>query len=712
MAAIGEIRKRSGLVLIIIGAAIVAFVLSDLLKSNRSLFREGPKNAVGVVNEEKITIKEFRQEVQQMKTRYQQRRRTKELNDRILASIQNDAWDQMVFDKLFKAEQDALALRVTNKEISDFIEVNDPHPSVRRLFTDQSGQYNKQNFRRFKQQIKQGLPSQASQRQVEQLQKRKEQWIELEQNLARQRERSKFFNLIKKSFHVTDLEAEKQFMNKNEVASINFVSLQKRSVADSAVTVTDNAMQEYYNNNKSDYKTDASRSLEYVIFDVIPTTSDSTAIFNSLKALKVEFEKRDRDSSFVDLQSDEPFDSTYLAAGDISEKIRDSVLSGDSNDVFGPYLGEKGFEIAKLIDTKPTSQTYFKASHILFKPGGSTKEDTSQAEQQAKEVFEKINQGADFEEMSAKHNDDPATGKEGRLGWFPGDKMVPAFTEALKQHEKGDVFTVNTQFGTHIIKMTAKPVAKAFQLGTVVREIYPSEKTYEEVYAKANEFRSKVNSPKEFDNAVRKAGLNKRVAEDVKPSKRIIPGLENAPELVRWAYSNKEGSLSGILELSDQYVVAHLSEVSKKGVQPLEDVSSEVRAKVLEQKKKDKILNRLKTANESANSLSEIAQEVNEQVQQAPNIKFSQTMIPGLGNENTVVGTAFGLEPNQVSNPFKGDKGVYQIKLTNLQSPELPKRLASTKESLRGKLARNAEKKVREAMKDNAKIRDMRYRFN
>ncbi len=712
MAAIGEIRKRSGLVLIIIGAAIVAFVLSDLLKSNRSLFRESPKNAVGVINEDKITIEDFREKVEEIKNRYKQRRRTQELNDRILASAQDDAWNQLVFDKLFKAEQEALALRVTNKELSDFIEVNDPHPSVRRLFTDESGRYNKKNFRRFKQQIKRGLPSEATQRQVEQLKKRKEQWVKLEQNLARQRERSKFFNLIKKSFHVTDLEARKQFMNKNQVASIDYLSLQQRSIADSAIAVTEDAIRQYYNKNKSDYKTEASRSLEYVVFDVNPTASDSAVIFNKLKELKREFKKRSRDSSFVELQSDEPFDSTYLSPGQIPEPIRDSVLTGDSNDVFGPYLGENGYEIAKLMNTKPVSQTYYKASHILIKPEGSTNQDTIKAEQKAKEVLGDIKGGADFEKMSAKHNDDPAAGKTGDLGWFPGSQMVPPFTEGLKQHEKGALFTVNTKFGTHIVKLTAEPVNKSFQLGRVVREIYPSEKTFEDVYAKANEFRSSITSSKEFDEAVRKAGLNKQVAEDIEPSKRLIPGLENAPELVRWAYKNQEGSLSGILELSDQYVIAHLSKVNKKGAQPLEDVKSKVRAKVLEKKKEDKVLNRMKSANESANSLKEIAQTINQQVKQAPNIKFSQAMVPGLGNENTVVGTAFGLQENQVSEPFVGNKGAYQIKLNRLQGAEPPEQLVSTKENLSSNLTKNAEARVREAMKEEANIEDMRYRFN
>jgi len=713
MAAIGEIRKRSGVVIIIIGVAILAFVLSDLLRSNRSLFREGRSNAVGVVNGKKITHQAFRQRVQQTKQQFQRQRQLQEVNDRMMATVQKQAWDQLVFDNIFRKEQADLGLYVTEQELYNLVQGDDPHPAVKRTFKDpETGEFNRQRLDRLQQQLKRGLPSQANERQAQQFRQQKEQWIRFEQNLKQQRQKEKYFNLIRKSFYVTDLQAKRQYLNKNKLASIQYITLQKRQVADSAVNVTDEAISQYYEKHQSKYETGATRTIEYVVFDVKPTSKDSMQVAENLRNIKADFRKRKNDSSFVALQSDEPYDSTYLAPKALPEAIRDSVIGSETGMVFGPYTSDKGYQLSKVIDAKEGASTYYKASHILFRPEGNTRGDTLDAESKAKEISRKIQGGADFVAMASKYNDDPAAGDDGNLGWFADGKMVPPFMEGIKAHDKGDVFTVNTKFGTHIVKVTAEPINKQYKLGTIVRNIYPGDKTYEEVYGKASQFRSQITSPDDFDKVVREAGLNKQIAEGIKPSKRLIPGLDNATELVRWAYSNKEGTLSGILELGDQYVIARLTNVMEKGVQPLDAVKNEIRAQVLDQRKAKKLLERFKTANSEAGNLKAIARQLNQKVKSASGLKFSRSAVPNLSNSNAVVGTTFGLKEGLLSTPFTGERGAYQLKLTSLQEADPPETLVSTKEELRTNMVTRAQSKIVESLKEMAEIKDMRYKFN
>ncbi len=713
MAAIGEIRKRSGLVIILIGVAIIAFVLSDLFRSNRSLFREDQSNAVGKVNEEKITYNQFNQKVQQVKEKFKRQRRIQEISPRMMATVQNQAWDQLIFDRIFKKEQEKLGLRVSDKELFNLVQGDNPHPSVKRAFRDpKTGEFKKERLQQLQRQLKQGPGGQANKQQIERFKQQKQQWINFERNLLRQREREKYFGLIRKSFYVTNLEAERQYLDENRVASIGYVNLAKKSVPDSAVNLTSQSLKQYYDDHKDDYKTDASRTFEYVVFDVTPTSRDSAKIFQNLHDLKKTFKERDKDSSFVELQSDEPFDSTFLSPAEIPAPIQDSVINGDTGDVFGPYLGEKGYEVAKTIDTKADTVEYYKARHILFKPKGSSEADTAEAQSEASEIFNKIQEGASFEKMAMEHSDDPSAKNGGSLGWFSENKMVDPFIKGVKRHDKGDVFLVNSKFGTHIVEVTAEPVSKRYQVGRIIRKIYPSEDTYEKVYKKASEFRSKINSPDEFEKVVRKAGLNKQIAEKIEPSKRLIPGLSDAPELVRWAYSNDEGSLSGIIEVSDQYVIAKLKDVNKKGVQPFEDVKNEIRAEVLKQKKADQLMEKFKKANQSAKKLEEIANNLNKRVKKASSLKFTASTVPGLGNEKPVIGRTFGLKKNMVSEPFKGNNGVYQIKLNKLKGVNPPEKLVSTKEKLRNNISGQAQRQIVQALKDAADIKDMRYKFD
>ena len=712
MAAIQEIRKRWKLVFTLIGFAIVAFVLSDLLRSNRSLFQGGGQqsNHVGKINGEKISYQQFQDRVNQAVNNFKRRRQTTELSDRIKNRLQDQAWQQLVFSKAFKEEQKNLALKVTDEELFNMVQGPNPHPSVKRAFQNpKTGEFNRQNLQRFLQRLDRGLPSQASQQQIQRFEQQKKQWFRFEESMLQQREREKYFTLIKKSFHVTDLEAKRDFLNKNKTASIDYIRKRYQSVADSAINVSEEALRNYYEDHKHEYKRETpERSIEYVIFDVKPSAKDSAKVRKDLKTLSKRFKRTDKDSTFVELHSEEPYDSTFQRLGKVPAPVKDSIVKADTGAVFGPYLNKNGYNLTKLIDRKADTVQYFKAKHILFQPKGGTESDTAKAEQRAREVFREIQQGADFDEMGAKHHD----GSSVNLGWFREGRMAEPFEEGVRNHQKGEVFTVNTQFGTHIIKPSANPVSTKFKLANVTVPVYPGDKTYEKQYQKTNEFRAGIQKPEEFNKKVREAGLNKRIADQLTPSKKVIPGLSEAGEVVRWAYSNEEGALSGILELKQQYVVAHLTDVKQKGTKSLSEVKNQIRPEVKQKLKAQALKEQFEQVSQSNNKLDQIAQQLNVRVENAPGIKFSEPVIPGSGKEPAVVGATFGLEKGMLSQPIKGNKGMYELRLKSLNSIKPPEKLVSTKESIRSNMAAQSQAKAIEALRDMANVKDMRYRFN
>ena len=712
MAAIQQIRKRWKLVFGLIGLAIVAFVLSDLLRSNRSLLQgqQQQSNHVGEINGEKIAYQEFQERVNRAKQNFKRRRQTDELSERMLASIQDRAWQQLVFSKAFQQEQEVLGLEVTDDELFSMVQGQNPHPSVKRAFRDpQTGEFNRQNLRRFLQRLNEGMPNRASQRQVQRFEQQKQQWLKFEESMMQQREREKFFALVKKSFHVTDLEARRDFMNENKTASISYIAKEYRQMPDSAAKVTESELRDYYKNHKDQYKREEpSRSVEYVIFDVTPTAKDSAQVREEVETLADRFRETTKDSTFVALHSQEPYDSTFQRVSDIPARAQDKVLNADTGDVIGPYLGDKGYTLTKLKARKPDTVTYFKAKHILFQPEGASDADTTAAEEAAQEVYQKIRQGADFDEMGAKHHD----GSKVNLGWFREGRMADPFEQGVRTHEKGEVFTVNTQFGTHIIKPTAEPVSQQFKLANVKAPVFPGDETYEQVYQEANEFRASIAKPGDFNKEVREADRNKRIADEITPSKQFIPGLSDAGKLVQWAYSNDEGDLSGILELQDQYVIAKLTEVRKKGTKSFEAVKDEIRPEVREKKLAAELAKQFEEADQQNKGLQQVASQLNVSVQNASNLKFSEGRIPGEGQELPVVGAAFGLQPDMTSEPIEGSSGIYQIKLNNTNSIDPPAKLASTKEAIRSNMAAQSQAKTISALRDMAKVKDLRFRFN
>ena len=711
MAAIQQIRKRWKLVFTLIGFAIVAFVLSDLLRSNRSLFQQRQQgNHVGKINGEKVSYEQFRERVSRTVNNFKRRRRTNDINDRMQARLQDQAWQQLVFNKAFQEEQKRLGLTVTDEELFNMVQGPDPHPSVKRAFSDpKTGEFNRRNLQRFLQRLDQGLPSQASQQQIQRFNQQKKQWFRFEESMLRQREREKYFTLIKKSFYVTDLEAERAFMNKNKRASIDYVKKGYRSVPDSAVNVTGKSLKAYYKDHKKQFKREKpERSIEYVIFEVQPSAKDSLKVKQELKTLASRFRETEKDSTFVQLHSEEAYDSTFQSFGQVPSPLKDSLINADTGTVFGPYLGEGGYRLTKLLKRKPDTVQFFKAKHILFQPKGSTDADTAKAESEARSVFRDIQQGADFDKMGAKHHD----GASVNLGWFKEGRMAQPFEEGVRNHRKGEVFVVNTQFGTHIVKPTADPVSTKFKLANVVAPVYPGDKTYEKQYQKANEFRGSIRSADEFNKQVREAGLNKRIADNLTPAKQMIPGLTDAAKVVRWAYSHEEGELSGILELKNQYVIAHLTDIRKKGTKALSEVKNEIRPEVRQKLKAEVLLKKFKQGGNAGNSLEKVANRLDARVESAQGLKFSQPMVPGMGRELAVVGAAFGLKQDMVSQPLKGNKGVYQVALKSINSIKPPEKLVSTKERIRSNMSAQSQVKAIQALRDMASVKDMRYRFN
>jgi peptidyl-prolyl cis-trans isomerase C len=88
----------------------------------------------------------------------------------------------------------------------------------------------------------------------------------------------------------------------------------------------------------------------------------------------------------------------------------------------------------------------WKASHILVKEYDL-----------AKKILMEIKKGARFEDMARQYSTCPSKSSGGDLGWFGPGKMVKEFEEAVKKSGVGAITDpVRTQFGYHIIKVTAK----------------------------------------------------------------------------------------------------------------------------------------------------------------------------------------------------------------------------------------------------------------
>ncbi len=104
-------------------------------------------------------------------------------------------------------------------------------------------------------------------------------------------------------------------------------------------------------------------------------------------------------------------------------------------------------------------QQEVRARHILFRVSDPNDQAASKAaEDKVKNTIDRIKKGEDFATLAKALTEDPS-GKQdgGDLGYFTRDQMVPEFSEAAFNLEKGQVSgPVKTPFGWHVLKVEDK----------------------------------------------------------------------------------------------------------------------------------------------------------------------------------------------------------------------------------------------------------------
>lgn len=149
MAVIGKIRERAGLLIAIVGISLLAFILGDLLTSNRSSFF-GPANKIAEINGKTITINEFEAVYEQLVENYKVNNQTETVDQATQDQLREQAWTQLLNEHIYGKEYEELGLKVTTAELFDMIQGREVHPQIKQAFTNpQTGEFNPQQVIQF-----------------------------------------------------------------------------------------------------------------------------------------------------------------------------------------------------------------------------------------------------------------------------------------------------------------------------------------------------------------------------------------------------------------------------------------------------------------------------------------------------------------------------------------------------------------------------------
>lgn len=702
MALINKIREKSGWAVGAIAIGLGIFVVGgDLLGPNSRLLGNNT-NIIGEIAGKEVEYQEFDAVLQQIKANYENQT-GRAANEGEMALLREQAWNQLIYRIALEKEYERLGIEVTEEELFDMVQGNNIHPAVRQSFTNpQTGEFDRSQVIQYLQNLDQMGPE------------ARPMWTSFEQNLISERVQSKYNNLLSKSVYITDAEAKRYYNAQNATANLKVLYVPYFTVADSAVKVTDAQLKDYYERNKDLYKVDEGRSIEYVTIPVSASKEDSIYFQEEISTISEQFAAVENDSAFVNANSDAIYDGTYRGPGQLPEQLVNQ-LPLEKGKLYGPFTEDNTFALYKVVDVKGGSAS-IKASHILFKPENDTPEAKAVAKAKANEVLSQIKSGADFAQMALQHGSDGTASVGGDLGWFEEGRMVAPFEKAVFGASSTGLLPslVETEFGYHIIKITAPKTNRTYKIAAVQRTIDPSDATRDEAYSIADELSGTSKNIEEFRaNVAKNPMLETGQVSEIGKNNVVAGSLTNARELVRWTYAKdtEVGDVSPVFEINDQFVVAVLTNKREKGYAKIENIKEELTAAVRNELKAKQIIEKLKGAQGS--TLDQIAASYGQDaiIRSADAVTLASGTMPGVGYEPTVIGKAFGLKQGARTAPFEGQSGVAIVELVQLnQAPETTDYTA-IKQQMQSTRSATVESKAYEAIKDKADIKDNRVRF-
>ncbi|WP_273568148.1 peptidylprolyl isomerase [Maribacter halichondriae] len=705
MAILENIRKRTTILILIIGLALFAFVISGVF-TNSSMTGQKVGTSVAEINGEEISIDAFRQKVELASRR----------QGPTTSSMQviNQVWDQEVRNTILSEQFEDLGIDIERDQIMDYIK-NIPSYSQSPQFQNESGVFDENKFREFIADMKVNNPAQY------------DLWLQDEESIIQNAKQQTYFNLIKAGVVATLKEGELDYNLANTKMDIQYVRVPYSSIPDSTINVTKSEISEYINAHKEDFKQDAARDIQFVYFEEKPSLADENAVKEEVSKLlddTVEYnaqtDKTDtilgmrntkNIAAFLDRRSDTKYDTIYRAKNDLPASFADTLAALKEGELFGPYRDGDFFKISKMIDRKLNGSV--KASHILITYEGAmranpdVKRTKEEAEVRAKELLiEAKKKDAVFVELARDNSDGPSAPNGGDLGYFQEGIMTPKFNDFAFDNPIGTIGLVETEFGFHIVKVDDKQ--DIMQIATLTREIEPSEETINSLFTDATKFEMEsIDSDKSFTALAQENEYSVLPVNKIKAMDENLPGLGAQRNIVQWAF-NPETEVGDIkrFNINNGYAIAQVTASYKEGLMAPEDASATVLPKIRKERKAAQLI----SAN-NGKSMDAFAADNNVSKSTATALTVKSPTIPGAGSEPVVIGTAYAMAEGETSNLIEGETGVYMITLTKKEEAPKLENYSTFANSLQSANAAKVNTAVYEALKEASEIEDRRATF-
>jgi len=692
MATLGKIRNQGVLLIVLIGIALLIFIVTDFISNGQAMFNEQKAN-VGRVNGEKIKYQDFYQEMTEYTDFIKIERNSDQLTDEETDQIRQETWERIVMRKVLEADASAIGMSVPYNEFRELTIGNNPSPIIfqRQVFRDENGQFNPSLVSNL---IMQLDNAEIAQQMPEQLMRFRNYWAFLEQTVKDSRLSEKYNTLLSKSLVVNSLEAK--YAHENNRTSVDLVYAMKPYflIPDSVVNVAKADVEALYKRRKAQFKQDASADIIYVVFNIRPSETDFLAIEEEMNKAKEELVTTDDVIGTTNDLSDIPFQDIFFVKNDIPADLQEFAFSGD-NGIFGPFLGEDNvFKMAKIVERTIAPDS------VMLSVFPITNAQSLEDLQHKTDSMMKVVNGANFMELGGQE-----------IGWVRETYIqLPQFNkEIIDAAFKASLnvpFMVEINGIPQIFIVTEKttPVAKV-KLAVIEREVAPSRQTQQKIHQDATLFASEVTSADKMTEIAQTKGYFAIPATNIDRNAPRLGNIRGSREVIRWAFDSKVNSVSDVREFGNQLVVAGVTRKNKDGFKTLEEVTPMLETELRRDKKfelmrgdfEGKSIEQLKAENLTSDTIR--------------NLTFGAMSAGSLGNDAPIRALAPLAEINKISAPVRGNIGAYVFEVFQKTESEQPFDAKQQIAFMNYMQNQYLFQYMVEALKKAGDVKDERYKF-
>ena len=654
MAVLEKLRGWGIVLSILVALPLLLFIIdpSQIIQTVQSV---SSKYDVGKINGKSVSYTDFQEQVDKYSRINEMLSGTSSTSEQQQKQVRDAVWQRLIDENLFIKNANAAGIYVGKAELKDLVSGENISPVVASLFMDANGNFSSESLTGFLQSVEDGDENS------------KAIWNYLQEAVVTNQYYNKYNTLFANSNIENAIQVNRTIADNNTTADVDFVMVPFTYAQDSTVVVTDKEINDFYNNHKRFFEQKASRDIEYVVFEVVPSAADIEAANNDFVKLYDEFASTDNVRSFLQRNSDVQWSDRWYKEGDLRSVNADlDKFVSENNEGTSPVISANNVFYAGRVMATASMPESVTVRHMMF-------QSNEDGQHLADSLLNELKKGGNFTALAQQYSLDrgsEADGEFGKIGEISQATIsyLPTGFDAIFNAKVGQPFILQSNIATHIVEVTEAAAPALYkQVALFQKEVISSKETFNKYYNDANRVATLAGGKlANYRAACDSIGVYSH-SQNITESTDSYGSIGHAKEVTRWAFDNKPGKVSNIITVDNNYFfVVAVKDAHKEGIAPVSEVASQIKNQLYIDKYAEKRKAEVAEKIAGLTDLEAIAEKLGTAVNTQNDVAFASMNARSL--DPKFVGAIAAAPEGKLCGPVAGAIGTYVFKVTGRET--------------------------------------------